>query len=92
MMKKWIGRKVTQYLNKKLDDGHDALVYGLSNYWGSRCGLGRILGVYDAAWFIQERLIQEYGYQECPSCYWATHRPHQSEWCTQQQLCHGDTD
>lgn len=82
MMRELIGRKVRVYLGKKLRDGQHELVYGLSSYWGSRQGLGRWNPFYDAAWFFQERLIREFGYHECPSCYWATHRPeNHSTWC-----------
>ena len=82
MMRNYVGRKVKMYLGKKLDEGHDELVYGLSSYWGSRRGLGRWLPFCDAAWFVQERLIREFGYHECPGCYWATHRPdNHSTWC-----------
>jgi len=75
---------VQKYFNKKLDDGHQELVFGLSSYWGSLQGLGKRPGFYVASAEIQERLIHEFGYHRCPSCLWATTRPH-TGWCTEQQ-------
>jgi hypothetical protein len=84
-MRYYIERKVSSYLNKKLDDGDNELVYGLSSYWGTGRGLGRFSPFYDAAWYIQGRLIRESGYQECPCCYWATHCSYNhGTWCREQ--------
>jgi hypothetical protein len=82
MIGNYVGRKVRMYFSKKLNDGHHELVYGLSSHWGSGRGLGHFQPFYDAAWFFQERLIQEFGYHECPSCYWAHHKPEpHPQWC-----------
>jgi len=69
---KYIEEKVLKFLNKKLDQGHHELVYGLTSYWGSLNGLGNFRSFYGAAWRTQERLIAEFDYPECPGCYWAT--------------------
>lgn len=81
MTGKHLQQKVRDYLDKKLDKGYHELVYGLSCYWGSLHGLGRWNSFYDAAWFVQERLIQEFHYLECPYCRWATHRLDNHVWC-----------
>lgn len=83
-MKEHISKKVRTFLNKKLEEGQDELVYGLSSYWGKRRGLGRWKPFYDASWFVQERLIQEFNYQECPCCHWATHHLDNHSWCQAQ--------
>lgn len=73
---------VQKYFNQKLNQGHHELVYGLSLHWGSLQGLGKRPGFYIAAWNIQERLIHEFRYPQCPYCRWATARPH--AWCATQ--------
>ncbi len=80
-MTSYIEKRVSLYLNKKLDMRHHEIVYGLSSHWGSLRGLGRFAPFYSAAWSIQKRLVQEFKYQECPYCHWATHHPENHEWC-----------
>lgn len=84
MIGRFFGRKARMYLTNKLNEGHHELVYGLSSYWGSAQGLGRYGPFYDAAWFVQERLIREFDYHECSRCHWATTKPHTS-WCAEQR-------
>lgn len=81
MIGKYLERKARQYLNKKLDTGHNELVYGLTSYWGQRRGLGRFAPFNDATWFVQDRLIREFHYLECPYCHWANHHPDNHAWC-----------
>ena len=88
MIGNYVGRKVRMYFSKKLNDGHHELVYGLSSHWGSLQGLGKQPGFYLAAWNVQERLIHEFEYQECPYCRWATVKPH--AWCA-HELASNDT-
>lgn len=80
-MKKMIEKVVTRFLNKKLDEGHHELVFGIASYWGSLNGLGKINSFYRASWHTQERLIKEFGYKECPSCRWAVERLDNHPWC-----------
>lgn len=77
----YLEQKARNYLDKKLDKGHHELVYGLASYWGSLYGLGRWDPFYGAAWSVQDRLIREFHYLECPYCRWATHHLDNHVWC-----------
>jgi hypothetical protein len=48
-MRYYVAGLVQKYFNKKLDEGHHELVFGLSHHWGSLQGLGKQPGFYLAA-------------------------------------------
>ncbi len=72
---------VRRYLTKKLNQGHHEFIYGLTNYWGSLNGLGNYLSFSRPSCQMQKRLIEEFGYTECPHCYWAIARSDDHEYC-----------
>lgn len=72
---------VIQFFSNKLNHGHHEFVFGLTSYWGSQNGLGKYIPFYSASFFMQERLIKEFGYAECPYCYWAMARANDHEAC-----------
>lgn len=80
----------SRLINKMLDRGHHRIVYKISIYFGSLGGIKnpRLLDLYVASWLIQDRLIKEFGYHECPSCRWATknHRGCGGEYCRENIL------
>ena len=59
-------------LNQMLDRDHHQWVHRFSNYWGSKGGINLSLPLYGASWSVQSRLIDEFNYPDCPSCWWST--------------------
>jgi hypothetical protein len=68
--------------------GWAKFVYGISSFCGSHANhtVGLLLPI-NSAWSIQAELIR-IGYEECPSCYWATENlsAHlaESEYCQEE--------
>lgn len=80
---------ILNYLMVKLDRGQHQYVFHLSNRWAPRVWVFS-LAFEGALWSIQARLINEFGYHECPSCGWATECSHQhmheGSWCLENLL------
>lgn len=72
-MQSRLERFILKHLNKQLDSGRHEFVYRFSNYWGDKSILfGEMLNpLFFASEEVQDRLIREFGYCECPSCNWA---------------------
>ena len=88
-LKRLVERLITKCLNRLMDRGYSHLVYRVSNYWGTKCGINLLGPFYSAAWSVQERLTREFGYHECSSCGWAvtSGREHMTEgsYCLAQE-------
>ena len=93
-MLRGIVRKLTlKYFNWQLNRGKHQSIYKLHDRW--QTGSNSVsLGIVDATWEMQDRLIKEFGYEMCPSCGWAAelqgeHVRRSNSWCWEQyQLVH----
>jgi hypothetical protein len=78
---------ILKHLNKQLDGGRHKYVHRFSSYWGERSALlGGMLNspFYGPSWEVQARLIKEFGYHECPFCYWAVKSLDEHSYCSEQ--------
>jgi hypothetical protein len=85
---RWIVWKITlAYLSRQLGRKNLHSFSTLQGPWNT--GSDSVsLGIMDATWEVQDRLIKEFGYHECPSCKWATENPREhltvGSWCWEQ--------
>jgi len=87
MLRYRLERFILKHLNKQLNSGRHEFVYGFSGYWGRRSELfGGMLNspFYGPSAEVQGRLIKEFGYHECPYCYWAVKSLDEHSYCSEQ--------
>jgi hypothetical protein len=85
---RWFVRKIAfAYFNRQLVRKNLQGFSALQCPWNTRSdSVSR--GIMDATWEVQDRLIEEFGYDKCPSCEWATENLHEhltvGSWCWEQ--------
>lgn len=82
----WLERFILKHLNRQLNNGRHEVVYRFSSYWGEKSLLfrGGLKPLYFASSEVQTRLIREFGYHECPFCYWAVKSLDEHSYCSEQ--------
>ena len=85
---RWIVRKIAlAYFNKQLDRKNPQGFSSIQGPWDT--GSDSVsLGITDATWEVQDRLVSDFGYHKCPSCEWATLQAGEhltpGSWCLEQ--------
>lgn len=87
MLRKIVRKLTLKYFNRQLDRKNLQGFSALQGPWNT--GSDSVsLGIMDATWEVQDRLVTEFGYHKCLSCEWATEQPGDhltaGSWCLEQ--------
>jgi len=87
MLRRIVRELTIKYLTSQLDRKNLQGFSALQGPWNT--GSDSVsLGIMDATWEVQDRLVSEFGYHKCPSCEWATEQPGDhltaDSWCSEQ--------